>query len=525
LRLRLELMPTTDQLAKSLIVQPPATAWLDRSRIARTRERIDAAWPRAFPTRVSLRRELGLLRDGEPDDLPIIMGGHQAEWWHGGILAKYLAAQAAAGAVRGVSAWVVVDQDESSPTTVRVPLRAVKDGQLQARVISLMGGEPPRSETASMPAALLGTLRVGGRVEYPAGLAPGHAAVEEGVAAMRDAMAAHVGAATAAEQAALATADVVRARLGGPPAGDPRLVYATMLLSTALGRAMVRMLCDDAPRAVSAYNDAVRAHPQARVSTLAVDAARGEHELPLWLLVPASSGVPARRERVTSTMLRELDDAATARLAPRALLLTALLRLAACDVFIHGTGGGASDSGDRTPAGYDRITEQWMRHWLGVELAPSVLVTATLCLPLELPPAPMLPKALDAASAEHAVRDMSSLAHRAKHDPALLHDVDVAARKRDVVRAIAAIPPRWKGGTAAQQAERRRLYDELQALLVDTRARHAAELAEIEASAAALAEYARQQSIAHDRTYSFPLHTTDALRSLAENIRAACVAS
>jgi hypothetical protein len=62
-------------------------------------------------------------------------------------------------------------------------------------------------------------------------------------------------------------------------------------------------------------------------------------------------------------------------LAPRALLLTALMRGAFCDLFIHGLGG----------AGYDRITERWWRLWTGSELAPKTTVSADIFLPLDVP--------------------------------------------------------------------------------------------------------------------------------------------
>ena len=45
--------------------------------------------------------------------------------------------------------------------------------------------------------------------------------------------------------------------------------------------------------------------------------------------------------------------------------MTGMARLAACDLFVHGTGGGI----------YDTITEAWFREWLGVELAPTIAVT------------------------------------------------------------------------------------------------------------------------------------------------------
>jgi hypothetical protein len=66
---------------------------------------------------------------------------------------------------------------------------------------------------------------------------------------------------------------------------------------------------------------------------------------------------------------------ATHRLAPRALLMTAYLRSAVCDLFIHGKGGWL----------YDRITEEWWREWTGQELAPMAVVSADVRMDFEVP--------------------------------------------------------------------------------------------------------------------------------------------
>jgi hypothetical protein len=61
-----------------------------------------------------------------------------------------------------------------------------------------------------------------------------------------------------------------------------------------------------------------------------------------------------------------------ADLLPRALFMTALVRLCMCDLFIHGTGG----------ARYDRAMEIWMEDWLGIEVGSIAVTTADLHLPL-----------------------------------------------------------------------------------------------------------------------------------------------
>ena len=75
--------------------------------------------------------------------------------------------------------------------------------------------------------------------------------------------------------------------------------------------------------------------------------------------------------RVDLERALESRDGEAMLLMPRALLLTALVRLGMCDLFIHGTGGLI----------YDRVTEQWFADWLGQaegSIAPMIGVTAAV---------------------------------------------------------------------------------------------------------------------------------------------------
>ncbi|MFT3686998.1 MAG: hypothetical protein QM783_19105 [Phycisphaerales bacterium] len=111
------------------------------------------------------------------------------------------------------------------------------------------------------------------------------------------------------------------------------------------------------------------------------------------------------------------------------LLMTALLRWLGCDLFIHGLGGGAS--GDEAGGGYDKVAERWFAHWLGNEaaLAPSVVATATVLLPLG-ESGPLL--------TESDLLDVQHKAHRGRHHPRILGDAGVQAEKDRLVGVIAA---------------------------------------------------------------------------------------
>ncbi len=198
-----------------------------------------------------------------------------------------------------------------------------------------------------------------------------------------------------------------------PPAPS---VFATALASTEAFAALLEAMRADPGACVRAYNRACAAHPDAGMRPLVAEEAPGQVELPLWRLVPG--------ERKRPVFARELPSIPAHELAPRALLMTGLVRLFACDLFIHGFGGGGLDGA----GGYEAINDGWFAAWRETSApvraalpwppAPYVTVTATRLLPLgaEAPPT--------AAEAARAVWR----AHHALHDPGALHDPAGAAR-------------------------------------------------------------------------------------------------
>ncbi|VAX36527.1 hypothetical protein MNBD_PLANCTO03-1850, partial [hydrothermal vent metagenome] len=223
-------------------------------------------------------------------------------------------------------------------------------------------------------------------------------------------------------------------------------------------------------------------------------------ELPLWERL-GSPAAPAPWRTVTSDRLPDLPDE---RLVLRGLPMTGLLRRWACDLFVHGTGGGASHA----EAGYDRITERWFAAWLGVrDLAPAVVASATLRLDFaELPSTRDIPAPAEIARARQR-------AHQAAHDPALLGEVDLGARKRDLARQIAVLP---RGST-----ERAALFAQMHSLRAEAACAHAETLEELRAHAEALAGRAAEAEILADRSWSFLFHAPEVLRQLRERIEGA----
>lgn len=455
---------------QSVTMAPPATAWRSslrqpgRSEIARR-----------------FRMQLGL-----PTDRPVIFSGHQAIVWHAGILAKYLAAAHVAAACGGAAAWVVVDQDPEDFAALRIPVHTA-NGRLAVETVDVTDEPTAALVRSGAPPCSIPRFQVAGLDRSPAVRDASHHAapsIMPGLSAIIMSLAAAEGA-TAAEQVSAATA-----RLTSPLVGGVRHVLVSQLGHTDALASLVTRMTEDPARCHHCYNDAVRLHPDAGIAPLAADQ-RGSVELPLWHIDPRSG----LRRRVFAADLATLHPA---QLMPRALLLTALLRLCGCELFIHGAGGGASAA----DTGYDRVTETWISEWLGEPLAPAVLVSATVTLALD---------GLEGVTAEQ-VEAARQLARKARHDPALVGDSTTAARKRELLARIS---------TTRDKQEKARLFDAMKQLLGQAEVANAPKFAELDRHAEELAAKLADQPIAADRTWAFPLLDPADLRELSQRLKTA----
>jgi hypothetical protein len=401
--------------------------------------------------RDATRRALGL-----PTDRPLALTGHQAGIWHAGILAKWLLADALARATGGTALQLVVDQDVNDAAAIAYP--AQRDGAL---VTAHLPVTPARR---GGPTGLQPPIEVGAPTVAPV------AEAERGLDAIRAALHAERGAPNLAMQTAAATLRLLGDRVGPMPT-----LAATSLLATPIGAALLAEMRRDPQRCARAYNRALAADPH-----LARPLADGE--LPLWRI---AAGDP-ERARVRS------DGTPDARsLAPRAFLMTALLRLAVCDLFIHGTGGGR----------YERVTEAWIREWLGIELAPMSVASATVRLPLEryLSSAPTLTR---------------TELQRLRWDPDAGTDAHgPSEQKAQLLQSIASAPRRSR--------ERREAYVALTRFVRERREAQAPALARAEALVASSGAAAAAQLVATSRTWPWPLHAASAIDGVATRVASA----
>lgn len=300
------------------------------------------------------------------DTRRLIATGHQAALWHPGILAKDLAMCAAAARLGTGVCHLIVDQDVHETMSVDLPLS--RDGWLSVEAVQLApvstsiptGSQPPVDAAAAIEVLTEVRRRHGG--DLVADVQP-----------IIDALADLPSCGSLAEQIAAVTERLMR-----PWTGPTPVVFASDLLALPAAAKLVDQMLADARRCVEAYNSAVVEHPAAGITALAVEP--GRIELPLWHL---RFGRPRLRvyAKVGDEQVPRLVDetgraiGGTDRLAPRALLLTAVMRGLLCDLFVHGKGGWV----------YDRVTELWWRKWRSEELAPMALASADLHLRFAAP--------------------------------------------------------------------------------------------------------------------------------------------
>jgi len=295
----------------------------------------------------------------------LIATGHQAALWHPGILAKDIAVACAARRFDAGMCHVVVDQDVHP--TMQLDLPISRDGRLWVESFELasVSGSVP---TGSQPAADVQTS-----IEVLADARRRHGrALAADVQPIMDALGDLPSCQTLAEQVAVLTERLMRPYVGAMP-----LIFAGDLLSLPASKILVEQMLADLPRCIECYNAAAVAHPKAGINPLAIEP--GRCELPLWLL---RFGRPRLRVygQLTASAPTMIDEQGCpigddARLAPKALMLTALMRSVFCDLFVHGKGGRV----------YDRVTEQWWDRWLGHKLAPMAMVTADAHLEFDAP--------------------------------------------------------------------------------------------------------------------------------------------
>lgn len=404
---------------------------------------------------------------------PLVLGGHQPVLWHGGIAAKWVALDVLREKLGVDAAWLVVDHDVVDPWTLRYPVQREGGGLSVAEwaIAPAQAGD----EHGVVGAGVIG-LRGTVRSSAPPvlGARDPTGAIGDGLARLAGLVDAHAGASSGAEQATRVMCDLM-----GPVSAPLDVVYSTSVGKTDLFWGLIERMVAEPSACARAYNAAARSVPEAGVGGLA------EGELPVWRL----DRVRGVRSGVRVDDIAVGEPRGRLELAPKALLQTALLRLAGCELFVHGTGGSV----------YDRITERWIGDWLGEGLSPTAMATADVRLDLE-----------GGLGDESELARARQRAHSAAHNPGELGD---SARQQEKHRLLGEI-----ASAGYKSVERARLFDELHALLARARAEHEQELDNLTEQSAGVGTALAQARIAQDRTWSVALLGGEKLTALRREV-------
>jgi hypothetical protein len=413
-------------------------------------------WPYGFQTPtnnalLALRAQLDL-----PTDRPIVASGHQPIVFHPGIVAKLITLDHVAKRSGSASIWIVPDQDVVDPGLVRTPTHA--DGFLDEHMIRL-GGE----SNLNAPSAVLPAIEM--NQDLP-----------EALSEIASWLMGYEHEASIAKQFASATIGYLCELLD---LKQPTLIYASDLIPSEAGSAIIDAMLEDPRTAATMYNQSVEQHPDAGVRPLMIT--EESVELPLWRVEAHAR---------TQVIVRDGDSIDRMNLMPTGLLMTAIMRTQLCELFIHGLGGYE----------YDQITEHWIRNWMGEELAPAVGASATMTIE---------------HSSDHDIPEPAQaawIAHHAKHDPSMLGDSQAAAQKAELVQAIKSAKVEGNRDRAAS------LFAQMQSLLEDTRSTNAKALEQFRSDAQNARRASRSKELAADRTWGFPFYTHQQLQSLKDEV-------
>ena len=331
---------------------------------------------------------------------PIIMGGHQPDFFHAGVWLKNAALDAYARRVGGTAINLVVDCDRCTSVSVGVPVGTPREARIEevafdARTVEMAWEERPIVDAECFASFAGRVTRLLAPLEPDAILARWWPlAVERSAECHRLGLAVAQARHVLEERFGMETLEL-------PVSEMMRLPTVMVFIGWLLAQS--RQFHEAYNGALAAYRRDHRVRGRGRpMPDLAVrhDSSGEWLELPFWLWskddprrrrVFAHVGIPGQLVLSDMETLRvELPIAADTspsrwvdalsrmeehalRLRPRALVTTLIARLLVADVFVHGVGGAA----------YDRITDDVVRRLTGCDPPRHAVVSGTLRLPVD----------------------------------------------------------------------------------------------------------------------------------------------
>ena len=391
-----------------------------------------------------------------------ILSGHQPSFYHPGILAKRLLIDARMQDGASGCAWLVADQDVNEPGLIQFPDLDEHD-RLIRRTWHAVAPRP------GVPTCMRSVDRIAPPPRVSRKLPP---SIQEGLDSMHEALE-DAGGATVSERFAEANEALLR-RLVDTPC---RMLHASRLSETEHGRAILERIVEDPIGCAECWNEAIRAVPRSARPLHIDQEDPNAIEVPTWS-VDGDTGL--RRKGTLGELRRALAEQEP--ILPRAFLMTAIVRSSGFETMVHGTGGGR----------YEVVTNQWAARFLGIELPPIVMTTATVLLPLEA----FAPAEQDLPTPEQ-VRAL-------EHDP-----WPETGHKQVLVEAIRNAP---RGSD-----ERRTRYLDLQSERARQQDLIGSRLLEMKAGVEAGREALAGRLVGEERSWAWPLHDIETLREALTN--------
>jgi hypothetical protein len=337
----------------------------------------------------------GELPDGERT--LVAMTGHQPRLFHPGVWFKNFALSRLAQAVNGVAIHLIVDNDATGGSAVRVPVGSPDQPRMESIAYDRSGEATPFEDRAILDGAMFRSF--GRRVaECLEPLIP--------EPLIREFWPGAVEAARRTERLGLAIAQA-RHQLEASWGLRTWELPLSHVCETESFRRFLACLWHDLSRFVEVHNELLgeyrRVHRiRSRSHPVPPLARTGDWlETPCWIwsgddpvrrplfVRPSAAGWEltdrgAQSYRLKRSSAGSLDSligdladlaARGVRIRPRALLTTMYTRLVLCDLFVHGIGGGK----------YDQLTDAIIERFWGMAPPRFVVLSATLELPIPRP--------------------------------------------------------------------------------------------------------------------------------------------
>ncbi|MSR28940.1 MAG: hypothetical protein EXS03_05095 [Phycisphaerales bacterium] len=424
---------------------------------------------------ISLSRQLLGIGDG------FVAGtGHQPQFFHAGIFAKFIAADALATTLSGGVQWIHFVSDTDTIDPLRIELPSVgSDGRIRKGSLRLARGTAPDATDAAACARGVGLALTDEAAQVECARLSSDRATKV-FTQVTEALAIFADAPNAAMQAARASAQLMRPVVSMPGA----ILSTAALLAAPIGMRVVREILARPLECARSFNAALAHAPHAAMPLRESGSAS---EVPLW-------GIDAHggRERLDAAKASERLERGELIL-PRAFVASGLMRLLT-DLFVHGTGG----------ANYERASEAWWRDFLQIELPPFVVASASLY------------PTRNALGLSHHIAPPARVAYRkAWWNPAVIDALEgspiLDARRTALLAQIASAP--------RKTAARKSAYLSLRAHIDAARVQRARALSELDTHEQFHARALREDSLREDRTWPYLLIDPSEIDELSATIR------